>query len=256
MEQMNEQVKSLVLGYFSMINAVVAENNGLIDIIPAEQQKVFGKNNLKITFDEKLSESNNYELVLPGNNILFKILNNCINFGPVITAKLNSNEKNSTILRFYFYVIFESVKSETKLVHVDVDTTTQKIITVNDSEINFENNPSIHDVSSDTVDYCYIEATDYIKDKMKVEMHDFTNQIFKLKDEELQNIDSEYKKRLGQIEEKSTALRSKGEDQSKFHKIIDENKLVKEEESKVRKTLDAKYKISIDFGLISAGILS
>ena len=43
MEQMNEQVKSLVLGYFSMINAVVAENNGLIDIIPAEQQKVFGK---------------------------------------------------------------------------------------------------------------------------------------------------------------------------------------------------------------------
>jgi len=257
MEQMNEQVKSLVLGYFSMINAGIAENNGLIDIIiPDEHQKVFGKNNLKITFNEKLSESNNYELVLPGNNILFKILNHCINFGSVITAKLNSNEKNSTIIRFYFYIIFESVKSETKLVHVDVDTTTQKIVIVNDSEINFENNPSIHDVSSDTVDDCYIEATDYIEDKMKVEIQDFTNQIFKLKDEELQNINSEYKKRLNQIQEKSTALRSKGEDQSKFHKIIDENELVKEEESKVRKTLDTKYKISIDFALISAGILS
>jgi hypothetical protein len=129
-------------------------------------------------------------------------------------------------------------------------------VTVNDSEINFENNPSIHDVSSDTVDYCYVEATDYVKDKMKVEMQDFTNQIFKLKDEELQNVNSEYKKRLGEIQEKSTVLRSKGEDQSKFHKIIDKNELVKEEESKVRKTLDAKYNISIDFALISTVFLS
>ena len=91
---------------------------------------------------------------------------------------------------------------------------------------------------------------------MKADIQDFKNQIFKLKDEELQNINSEYKKRLDQIQEKSTVLRSKGEDASKFHKIIDENEFVKEEESKVRKTLDAKYNISIDFALISAGILT
>ena len=257
MEQMNEQVKSLVLGYFSMINASVTENSGLFDIsIPSEHQKFFRKDNLKITFDEKLLESSNYELVSPGNNILYKILNECISFGPVIIAKLNSNEQNSTILRFYFYVIFESVKSETKLVHVDVDTTTQKIVIVNDSEINFENNPSIHDVSSDTVDDCYIEATDYIEDEMKSDIQDFKNQIFKLKDEELQSINSEYKKRLDKIQEKSTVLRSKGEDVSKFHKILDDNEFVKEEESKVRKTLDSKYTISIDFALISAVVLT
>ena len=256
MEQMNEQVKSLVLGYFSMINAVVAENNGLIDIIPAEQQKVFGKNNLKITFDEKLSESNNYELVLPGNNILFKILNHCINFGSVITAKLNSNEKNSTIIRFYFYIIFESVKSETKLVHVDVDTTTQKIVTVNDSEINFESNPPVQDISSDAITDCYIEATDYVKETMKSEMQDFKNQIFKLKDEELQNINLEYKKRLDKIQEKSTISQSKGESNSAFQKIIDENETVKQEEIKVRKTLDEKYKITIDFALVTGIVLN
>ena len=257
MEQMNEQVKSLVLGYFSMINASVTENNGLFDIsIPNEHQKFFRKDNLEITFDEKLSGSSNYELVSPGNNILFKILNECISFGPVITAKLNSNEQNSTILRFYFYIIFESVKSETKLVHVDVDVGTQKIVDVDDSKINFENNPPVRDISSDTTDDCYIEATDYIEDKMKSDIQDFKNQIFKLKDEELQSINSEYKKRLDQIQEKSTVLRSKGEDASKFHKIIDENEFVKEEESKVRKTLDAKYNISIDFALISAGILT
>ena len=218
MEQISGQVKSLVLGYFSMINASVTENNGLFDIsIPNEHQKFFRKDNLKITFDEKLSESSNYELLSPGNNILFKILNECISFGPVITAKLNSNEQNSTILRFYFYIIFESVKSETMLAHVDVDTGTQKIVTVDDSKINFENNPPVHDISSDTIDDCYIEATDYIEDEMKSDIQDFKNQIFKLKDEELQNINSEYKKRLDQIQEKSTVLRSKGEDASKFH---------------------------------------
>ena len=64
MEQISGQVKSLVLGYFSMINASVTENNGLFDIsIPNEHQKFFRKDNLKITFDEKLSESSNYELL-------------------------------------------------------------------------------------------------------------------------------------------------------------------------------------------------
>ena len=134
MEQINEQISSLVLGYFSSINAKVTENNRLFEVhIPDEYKKLFRTEMLKITFDEKLSEPNNYELVSPGNNILFRILNQCIGFGPVITAKLNSNEQNSTILRFYFYIIFESVKSETKLVHVDVDVGTQKIVDVDET---------------------------------------------------------------------------------------------------------------------------
>ena len=42
MEQISGQIKSLVLGYFSMINASVTENNGLFDIsLPNEHQKFF-----------------------------------------------------------------------------------------------------------------------------------------------------------------------------------------------------------------------
>ena len=87
-------------------------------------------------------------------------------------------------------------------------------------------------------------------------MQDFTKQIFKLKDEELQNINWEYKKRLDKIQEKSTISQSKGESNSAFQKIIDENETVKQEEIKVRKTLDNKYKIIIDYALISAIILN
>ena len=75
------------------------------------------------------------------------------------------------------------------------------------------------------------------------------------KNEEIQNINSEYKKRLAQIQEKSTILRSKGKLGSAFQKIIDDNDSVKQEEIKVRKTLDDKYKISIDFGLIASIIM-
>ena len=91
---------------------------------------------------------------------------------------------------------------------------------------------------------------------MKSEMQDFKNQIFKLKDEELQNINLEYKKRLDKIQEKSTISQSRGESNTAFQKIIDENETVKQEEFKVRKTLDEKYKITFDFALVTGIVLN
>ena len=257
MSEIENQVNTLVLGFFSKINANVTEKNGLFNIeIPDKYSKLFSTNNLKIIFDDKISKPDNYELVSPGSNVLFKILNECIDFGPVITAKLNSNEHNSTIIRFYYYIIFESIKSKTQLVHVDVEITTQKIVTVTNSEINYQNNSLTQQISSDTVDDCYIESIDYLKQSMKSDIDNFKNQILQLKDEELRNIQSEYKKRFNQIQEKSTILRSKGESGIAFQKLIDENESVKEEEVKILKILDDKYHITIDFALISAMICS
>ena len=66
----------------------------------------------------------------------------------------------------------------------------------------------------------------------------------------------EYKKRLNKIQEKSTISQSKGESNTAFQKIIDENETVKQEEIKVRKTLDEKYKIIIDFALVTGLVLN
>ena len=177
MEQISEQVKSLVLEYFSIINAQVSETNGLFDIIiPSEHERIFRKENLKITFDEN-KEERNYELVLPGSSILSRILNQCIDFGPVVTAKLNSNQHNSPIIRFYFYTIFESVKSKTELIHVDVDIKTQKIVDIDESDINFENNPIIENIPADVIDDCFIEVVDHVEKIMKVSIQDFKNEI-------------------------------------------------------------------------------
>ena len=121
MKPINEQIKSLVLNYLSLDNNTqITENDGLFDIsLSHEHQKNFRENYLKITFDENREESN-YELVSPGSGILSRILSRCIDFGPIVTAKLNSNEHNLPIIQFYFYVIFESIKSETQLVSVSV----------------------------------------------------------------------------------------------------------------------------------------
>ena len=181
MKQINEQVKSLVLEYFSIINAQVSETNGLFDIIiPSEHERIFRKENLKITFDEN-KEERNYELVLPGSSILSRILNQCLDFGPVVTAKLNSNQHNSPIIRFYFYVIFESVKSKTELIHVDVDIKTQKIVEIDESDINFENTPIIENIPADVIDDCFIEVVDHVEKIMKVSIQDFKNEILRWK---------------------------------------------------------------------------
>ena len=257
MSQIENQVNTLVLGFFSKINANVSEKNGLFDIeIPSKYSKMFRTNHLKIIFDDKIIQSENYELVSPGSNILYKILNECIDFGPLITAKLNLNKYNSKIIRFYYYIIFESVKSQTKLVHIDVEVNTKKIVAVSNSEINFKSSPSIQQISPDTIDDCYIESMDYLKQLIKSDMDDFKKQILQLKDEELQNINSEYKKQFNEIQEKSIILRSKGQSGIVFQKLIDENESIQEEKITVLKTLNDKYRVSIDFALISAIIFS
>ena len=67
-----------------------------------------------------------------------------------------------------FYAIFESVKSKTELIHVDVDIKTQKIVDIDESDINFENNPIIENIPADVIDDCFIEVVDHVEKIMKV----------------------------------------------------------------------------------------
>ena len=77
-----------------------------------------------------------------------------------------------------------------------------------------------------------------------------------MKQEELENINSEYKKRNKEIQEKYVILRSKGESGKNLEKIIDETEIIKNEEENIRKNIDNKYAIVIDFALVSSLILT
>ncbi len=257
MSQIENQVNSLVLGYFSKINANVVEKNGLFDVeIPQEYSKIFGTTKLKITFDAKLSDSTDYVLVSPGSNILLSILNKCIDFGPIITAKLNSNKYNSKIIRFYFYILFESIQSKTKLIHVDVNVNNKKIVVVNDSEIDLNTTNLNMEILPEIIDDCYVESIIHLEQNLcKSDIINFKNHILNLKQEELDNVALEYKKRNKEIQDKFTILRSKGESGIALENLIDENETIRNEEINIRGNLDKKYAIVIDFALIASVII-
>ena len=74
----------------------------------------------------------------------------------------------------------------------------------------------------------------------------------RIKNEELQNIDLEYKKKYQVIENKHTDLRSKNNSDASVQKLIDQHESTKLEESITRKNLAHKYLISVDFALIGS----
>ena len=102
MSEIKNFVNELVLGYFSKINASVHENNGLYEFtVPDNFKKIFRDDVLKITFDENLSKSTDYELVSPGSSVLSVILNECIQFGPTVVGRPTSHDLESPIIRFF-----------------------------------------------------------------------------------------------------------------------------------------------------------
>ena len=183
MSQVDTQVKTLVLEYFHKIHAEISEKNGLYDvIIPNNYLKLFKISKIKFIFDNQIEKPDDYELMSPGSNTLFTILNECIKMGPILSVTLHSDE--STIhptLRFYFYIIFESLETFTKIIHVDVDMNSKKIMVIENSTINFNDNPNVEDLSSDELFDCYIEASDYVEKIMKNEIKNFKSNMLKLK---------------------------------------------------------------------------
>ena len=253
MSEIKTFVNELVLGYFSKINASMYENNGLYDVtVPDNFKKIFRDDILKITFDENLSKSTDYELVSPGSSVLSVILNECIQFGPTVVGRPTSHDLESPIIRFYFYVIIESIKSKTKMLSVNIDTKNIQKIDFDEPEIDFQSAPENIKLDSELVDDCYIESIDYLEKSMTSEINNFKNEMLKLKNEELQNIDLEYKKKYQVIENKHTDLRSKNNSDASVQKLIDQHESTKLEESITRKNLAHKYLISVDFALIGS----
>jgi hypothetical protein len=250
------KISELILGYFSKINAKIVENNGLFTItIPEEYEKLF-TTELKITFDKKISEQQECELITPGSNTFYKIIKTCIDFGPVIIAKTNSSSQVNTVLRFYFYVILESVRTKTKLCIVDVDIKTQNILDLGDVKLESVNKETIEiNIKSDTIDDCYISAIEYVEKIIKPEINEFKKLILNLKQDELDSINKEYNTRKNEIQKESIIIQQKPNSSNLLNDLILENESIKNDMKKAHDLLDSKYSITIDFALISAAVL-
>ena len=192
-------IKNLVLDYFSVNKCNVIEKNGLFDVhLTQDLKNEFRNDWLKITFDEELARTNNYDLITPGNNILFKIINYGIKLGPVLSCILKSSPYEN-VMRFYFYMVYESVKSQTQIKWIDVDVKSLRIVNIDDKDMVFEQEIVQTGISLDSIDDCYIAATEYLEKLTKTEINNFKNEIFDMRQIEIDNLDRLRSKQLSEI---------------------------------------------------------
>ena len=125
--EIKNEIKELTLSFFKTIDAEIINNNGLYDIIiPNKYQNYFQKSKIRITFDEKVAEEYNCELIIPGSKTLFQIITNCNNKGS-ISVKSFPGGVNPAI-RYHFYVTFSGIKQYSQLFSITVDLQNMEIV--------------------------------------------------------------------------------------------------------------------------------
>ena len=122
------QIKELTISFFKTINAEIVNNNNIYTItIPEKYSNFFQRPKIKITFDEKLAEENNCELVIPGSRTLFQIISNCNSKGPITLKRSSSGNMNQSV-RYHFHANFSGIKHYFKLLSVTVDLKEMKAV--------------------------------------------------------------------------------------------------------------------------------
>ena len=101
MEIQNE-IKELTLSFFKTIHSEIIEENDIYKIIiPEKYRNYFCESKISITFNEKIAEQQNCELIVPGSKTLFQIITNCNNKGP-ITIKQSKIGNGNPVIRYHF----------------------------------------------------------------------------------------------------------------------------------------------------------
>ena len=232
-DQELSQVKNITLDYLEKIGATLEEHDGLYTIeIPTNFEATFGGKQKRITFDSEVAETHSCELVIYGSNFLAIILDKIKQQAPVISGHLKtqgefpidvldtipvyrgtvnlekSENMEKTVLRFYFNVNLKSVKNESTLQWIDVDSETLKKVEFPE-ELNLE--PSKTEISFDkkSIDACYGKAVKILQKDITPIVDTYTVQTTGDLNEDLHLLDSSFKKRVTEIKQNITNQKHK-----------------------------------------------
>jgi len=251
-----KQIKDLTLSFFKTIDAEITDNDGLYSIIiPEKYYNYFQKSNIQITFDEKIAEENNCELIIPGSKTLFQIITNCNNKGS-ISVKSFPGGTNPAI-KYYFYVNFSGVKQYSQLFSVTVDLEKMVII---DSPTNIESNKPPFDFKlvSDKITPSFECALEELKQTSSELKSSFVNDANMSFENDFKLFISRYN---DEIKELDDAIAKKESTSDNFEKIkkfrfdtIDKIEKIENEKLKLVDILENKHQVNLDYNLISAEI--
>jgi len=231
---LSRQTKDLTLGFLQKIGAKVTESDGLYSVdIPSKFEQTFGGSQKRIAFDSETASTHSCEFVILGSNFLSIVLNEIKKQASVVGGSLkqngtfhqdmldsisvhngdvnflNSRNDSKTVIRFYFNVQIKSLKNNSVLEYVDVDSDSLNQVTFpkeleldkNTDKINFEN--------PKTVTQCYDKAILILQENLSdiVDKHsDSTNDDLK---QDLESLEISHKKKLHEINQEISVLKSK-----------------------------------------------
>lgn len=250
-----KQIKELVLSFFQIIDSEIIENDRIYTItIPKKYVNYFQKSKIIITFDEKIADEHNCELIIPGNKTLFQIINNCNNKGPISIKKSLSGGSNS-LIRYYFYVNFSGVKQNSELFSITVDLDNMQVVEPPSSLLEIMDTPSDFKINLEKITPCFDVALNELKQNSSDLKSSFVNEANLSFESDFNLFISRYDDEIRELDE---SINQKEQNLNDFEKIrdyrfntLEKIKNIEKDKNSVLKSLQEKHKIDLSYELIA-----
>jgi hypothetical protein len=257
MESENK-IQEFVISFFRISNFQISEKSGVYTVwVPEINQNYFQKSKLVFTFDEKISNEVNCDLIIPGSKILFQIMTLCSNKGSIV-KKRTKYPTGTIVVRYHFFVHFSSTSNTSKLFSLDVDLQTLQLANVigDLTEHDFVIKP---ESLLENVTKSYIVALDNLKEKSDTLKNDFVNS----NQSKFQNDYDTFVNRFNdEIRELDNSINEKEKTTDDFEKIkkyrfmiMDKITNLEKEKNELSDNLEKKYKINLNYNLIACELI-
>jgi len=253
-----KQIQELVLSFFKTIGSEIVETERIYTItIPKKYINYFQKSKINITFDEKIADKNNCELIIPGSRTLFQIINNCNNKGPISIKKSHSEGMNP-LIHYYFHVNFSGVKQYSQLFSIIVDLEKMQVIDL-PPMLETIDMPSDFKIESAKITPCFDVAINELKQNSSELKNSFVNEANNSFESDFKLFISRYDDEIRELDE---SINQKEKTLNDFEKIrnyrfdiLEKIKNIEKEKKAVLKSLQDKHKIDLNYELIACELI-
>jgi len=246
-----QEIEKLTLSYFKTINSEITEENGLYEIsIPEKYQNYFRRSQISLTFDEKVASEQNCELINPGNKVLFQIITNCCNQGP-ITLKQTKAHTDNIVIRYHFFVDLSGIHHASKLFSIDID-----LKTLQPSNVTDELEPGDFSLNDKLIPENITKSYDVALEELKQQSEEMKNQFIEKAnssfESDFQLFCSRYDSEMTELDD---SINEKEENSEYRFDTVKKIKNLEKEKLALVENIQNKHQIIINDELIAAEII-
>ena len=257
MESENK-IQEFVVSFFRASKFQISEKSGVYTVlVPQINQNYFQKSKLVFTFDEKISNEVDCDLIIPGSKILFQIMTLCSNKGSIV-KKRTKYPTGVIVVRYHFFVHFSSTSNTSKLFSVDVDLQKLQIANIVDdlTEYDFKIEPKS---LLDNVTKSYILALDDLKEKTDALKTNFINSNQSKYQSDYNVFVTKFDNEIRELDNSITEKEKTLDDLEKIKKyrfmIMDKITNLEKEKNELLVNLEKKYNIDLNYNLIACELI-